>query len=75
MMAANMFEGGSETDSEVYVPFTTLYTVLAGRAFIYVNAASRSPNLSEEAKGEITFFLRSAAAFILARAIRSTCGS
>jgi putative ABC transport system permease protein len=47
--------------SEVYLPFNTVYNPLRGRAmppFVMVIAACRSTELSEEAKAEITFYLR-----------------
>ena len=48
--------GGGQSDSEVFVPFTT---ARAGRdLWMRVIAASRSPEVSDEARAEISFFLR-----------------
>ncbi|MGH2270827.1 ABC transporter permease [Anaerohalosphaeraceae bacterium U12dextr] len=49
--------GGNE-DYEVFVPFQTLYRNSGNRMWFMVMAASRSADVSEEAKAEITFFLR-----------------
>ncbi|CAN5644632.1 ABC transporter permease [soil metagenome] len=57
---SSMFRDGV-SDSEVFIPFNTAYQSQRGRAippFIYVVAASRSPDVSEEAQAEATFYLR-----------------
>ena len=52
---STMFGDGG-TGEEAFVPFRTLWR--PNRFQVYVNAASRSPELSDEAQAEITFFLR-----------------
>lgn len=42
-------------DLEMYVPFTTIYS---RGAWFSIEAAAKSPELCEEARAEITFFLR-----------------
>jgi putative ABC transport system permease protein len=57
---SSMFRDGV-SDSEVFVPFKTAYQSQRGRPippFIYVIAASRSPEVAEEAQAEALFFLR-----------------
>ncbi|HER33880.1 MAG TPA: FtsX-like permease family protein [Halothiobacillaceae bacterium] len=49
--------GGRGEDYEVFIPFQTFYQI-QGEPWFQVMAASRSPTVSEEAKAEITFFLR-----------------
>jgi putative ABC transport system permease protein len=54
----SMFRDGL-SDSEVFIPFSTAYEPLrANWPMMYVVAASKSPDLSEEGKAEVTFFLR-----------------
>jgi len=50
--------GGAEAGKEVFVPFNTLWKLQKG--FMFVIAASRSPQVSEEAQAELRFFLRRA---------------
>jgi putative ABC transport system permease protein len=52
---ASMFMGG-ETSSEVFVPFNTAR--LTPRMPIICIAATKSPEFTDEAKAEITFFMR-----------------
>jgi macrolide transport system ATP-binding/permease protein len=47
--------GGGRSDSEVFVPFNTAYPIAQG---LEVVASSRSPEVSEEAREEIRFFIR-----------------
>ncbi|MBC8105839.1 MAG: ABC transporter permease [Anaerolineae bacterium] len=57
---SSMFRDGV-SDSEVFVPFNTAWRSQSGRAIppmMYVVAASRSPEVSEEAQAEATFYLR-----------------
>jgi putative ABC transport system permease protein len=50
---------GSEGEGlEVFVPFKLLYNKIPNGMPLWVMAASRSPDVSEEAKAEATFFLR-----------------
>ncbi len=52
-----MFGGGGRGEEyEVFIPFKTLYRY--NERWFQVMAASRSPEVSEEAKAELTFFLR-----------------
>lgn len=49
------------SDSELFVPFSTLYNSLRGGSsmpFMYVQAASVSPQAAAEAQSEVTFYLR-----------------
>jgi len=60
---AELFEGGNNSDCECFVPFNYLYRSEASNSngnlpFMMAQAVSKSPEVSEEAKGEITFFLR-----------------
>jgi putative ABC transport system permease protein len=48
--------GEGQTGSEVFAPFNTLYR--RERMWMRIVCASRSPEVSEEAQAEITFFLR-----------------
>jgi putative ABC transport system permease protein len=48
--------GGRGENFEVFIPFTTHYRM--DQPWFHVIAASKSPPLSDEAKAEITFFLR-----------------
>jgi len=48
--------GGGQRSQEVFIPFRTSYKMSGGP--IYGIAASRSPELSEEAQAELRFFLR-----------------
>jgi putative ABC transport system permease protein len=59
----NLFEGGNNSDCELFMPFRALYnseasTMNGNLPFMMAQGISKSPELSEEAKGEITFFLR-----------------
>ena len=59
----NLFEGGNSSDCECFIPFNLLYNNLASSMngnlpFMMAQGISKSPDVSEEAKGEITFFLR-----------------
>jgi putative ABC transport system permease protein len=56
---SSMFRDGV-SDSEVFVPFNTAWNSQRGRflPFMYVVAASRSPDVSEEAQAEALFYLR-----------------
>ena len=59
---SSMFRDGV-SDSEVFVPFNTAWNGQRGRLmppFMYVVAASRSPDVSAEAQAEATFYLRKA---------------
>ena len=49
--------GGDNDDLEVFLPFTALERIQPDFGFS-VMAASRSPELSQEAQAELTFFLR-----------------
>jgi putative ABC transport system permease protein len=51
----SMFRGRNASGSECYIPFSTAYR--PGYS-IFVTAACRSPDVSEEARAEITFYLR-----------------
>jgi putative ABC transport system permease protein len=51
---SSMF-GNGRSDAEVFVPFRTLWTPDNGMIVI---ASSRSPEVSEEARAEITFYMR-----------------
>lgn len=48
--------GGRGENFEVFIPFTTHYRM--EEPWFHVMAASKSPELSDDAKAEITFFLR-----------------
>jgi len=50
------FGGGRGENFEVFIPFTTHYRM--EEPWFHVMAASKSPQLSDDAKAEITFFLR-----------------
>jgi putative ABC transport system permease protein len=54
---SGMFGGGG-SDSEVFIPFSTARQ--NGNLMFIVIAASRTPEVNEEARAEITFFLRKA---------------
>jgi putative ABC transport system permease protein len=57
---SSMFRDGV-SDSEVFVPFNTAWNSQRGRhipPFMYVVAASRSPDVSAEAQAEALFYLR-----------------
>src|SRR5256885_1332735 len=47
--------GKGASDAEVFIPFNTAYTPDQGFEVI---AASKSPDVSEEAQAEITFYMR-----------------
>jgi putative ABC transport system permease protein len=49
--------GGNE-DYEVFIPFQTMFRNSGNRMWFMVMAASKSADVSEDAKAEITFFLR-----------------
>jgi putative ABC transport system permease protein len=51
---SSMF-GNGRSDAEVFIPFNTAYTPDQGFEVI---AASKSPDVSEEAQAEITFYMR-----------------
>jgi putative ABC transport system permease protein len=51
---SSMF-GNGRSDAEVFIPFNTAFTLDDG--FVVV-AASRSPEVSDEARAEITFYMR-----------------
>ena len=58
-----LFEGGNNSDAECIMPFRLLYQDISDVSngnlpFMMVTAVTKSPDLSEEAKGEISFFLR-----------------
>ena len=55
---SSMFGGMGEGDLEVLIPFSTMWKLQ--QSFLYVIAASRSPQVSEEAQAELKFFLRRA---------------
>jgi putative ABC transport system permease protein len=48
--------GGNFSDSEVFIPFTTAR--VSPRMGMICIAATKSPTLTEEAKAELTFFMR-----------------
>jgi len=50
--------GGGNEDYEAFVPFQTMYRNSGNRMWFMVMAASKSADVSDEAKAEITFFLR-----------------
>jgi len=50
--------GGRGEEYEVFVPFNTLYYKLQYMPWFMAMAASKSPEVSDEAKAEIRFFLR-----------------
>jgi putative ABC transport system permease protein len=57
---SSMFRDGVSS-SEVFVPFSTAYQTQRNRQalpFIFVTAASKSPDVAEEAQAEAEFFLR-----------------
>jgi putative ABC transport system permease protein len=59
----NLFEGGNSSDSECILPFSVLYkaqqsTMAGNLPFMMAQGQSTSAELTEEAKGEVTFFLR-----------------
>ncbi len=51
---SSMF-GSGRTDSEVFIPFNTAYDTAQS---MIVMAASRSPDVSDEARAEVRFYLR-----------------
>ena len=50
--------GGRGEEYEVFVPFNTMYYKLLYMPWFQAMAASKSPEVSDEAKAEIRFFLR-----------------
>lgn len=54
-VASGMFSGGG-SELEVFIPFSAAWRMNNG--FIVGMAASRSPEVSEDARAELTFFLR-----------------
>jgi putative ABC transport system permease protein len=50
--------GGQGEQYEVFIPFMTMYRSNSSERWFQVMAASRTPEVSEEAKAELTFFLR-----------------
>lgn len=54
---SSMFGEGGGSEFEVFVPFNTLYRQ-NGWMWFMIMASSKSPEVSEEAKAELTFFLR-----------------
>ncbi|HZL36339.1 MAG TPA: ABC transporter permease [Tepidisphaeraceae bacterium] len=48
--------GNGQTDSEIYIPFSTAYT--NPYQWVRAEATSKSPEVSDEARAEIRFFLR-----------------
>ncbi|HMO26711.1 MAG TPA: ABC transporter permease, partial [Tepidisphaeraceae bacterium] len=54
---SSMFRGGG-SEAEVFIPFTTAYQGGRGRLPLYVIAAAKAPNVAEEARAEIAFYLR-----------------
>lgn len=55
---SSMFGGGGGSEFEIIVPFKTLYRQSGGWQWFMIMAASKSPEVSDEAKAELTFFLR-----------------
>jgi putative ABC transport system permease protein len=53
---SGMFGGGG-SQAEVFIPFSTGWEMQRDFARMYVIAASKSPELSEDAKAEINFYL------------------
>jgi putative ABC transport system permease protein len=51
-----LFNAGPRTQAEVYVPFMTAYRIW--HPFVLGIAASRTPQLSDEARAELGYFLR-----------------
>jgi putative ABC transport system permease protein len=56
--ALTLLGGGHSSRNEVIVPFTLLWSMREG--WLHVVAASRSPQVSQEAQAELRFFLRQA---------------
>ena len=54
---SSMFGGGG-SELEVYLPFTSAWRLFGSEGFVVGLAASRSPEVSEEARAELNFFLR-----------------
>src|SRR5262249_55320126 len=59
----DLFQGGNNTDCECVMPFNSLYNSAASSMypnlpFMMAQGLSKSPEVSDEAKGEINFYLR-----------------
>jgi putative ABC transport system permease protein len=59
----DLFEGGNNSDCECFMPFRTLYDAALSTSngnlpFMMAQGLSKSPDVSDECKAEITFFLR-----------------
>ena len=54
---SSMF-GENQSGLEVFIPFNTARRMLGPTAFFLAIAASRSPEVSEEARAEISFYMR-----------------
>ena len=52
-----MFGGGPKGE-EVFIPFSTYWKGYGGRGWTYLVAVGKSPTVSDEARAEISFFLR-----------------
>lgn len=50
--------GGSSREEEVFVPFSTAWRLVPG--FMYAMLTSRSPEVSDDARAELRFYLRQA---------------
>jgi len=55
MVESGMFGGGG-AQHEIFIPFDTAWKIY--EPFMFVIAASRSPDVSEEARAELRFYLR-----------------
>jgi putative ABC transport system permease protein len=55
MVDSGMFGGGG-AQHEIFIPFDTAWKIY--EPFMYVIAASRSPDVSDEARAELRFYLR-----------------
>jgi putative ABC transport system permease protein len=56
--SGSMFGGNRGSEFEAFIPFKTMYRQSGGWLWFVVMAASKSPEVSDEAKAELTFFLR-----------------
>ena len=53
----SLFGGGGQETSEIFIPFKTSFK-MSRYLFIWVRAESKSPEVSDDARAEISFFLR-----------------
>jgi putative ABC transport system permease protein len=50
--------GGGPKEEEILIPFSTYWKTYGGRGWSYIIAVSKSPTVSDEARAEVSFFLR-----------------